>query len=239
MNTWLKAYGRVSIFSPAWLVKRTGEREYREYYEKIAGEKRMGRLLDIGCGAGEKKAVIPEGTPYTGVDHNDCPHDRLGIDVFSSAYQLPFPEDSYDNILCSGVLEHLEEPEAAIREAYRVLKPGGEALYAVPLFWHLHEEPRDFFRYTRYGVHHLFAKAGFVGIEIKPLSGFWITFGSEFNYYLNSFRWGLLHPIVSLWTAGNNLLFLLLEKLHRNEKWTWMYFVIARKKENPPKPENE
>lgn len=236
MNSWFLPYGKISLFSPSWMVKRIGETEYRKYFFNLEKEHRLGKLLDIGCGAGEKKTVIPSSAQYTGVDHSDCPHDRSGIDVFCSAYQLPFPEGSYDNVFCTGVLEHLEEPEKAIREAFRVLKPGGEALYAIPLFWHLHEEPRDFFRFTHYGINYLFAKAGFDLIETKALSGFWVTFGSEFNYYLNSFKRGIFRPFISLCTALNNLIFLILEKLHRNEKWTWMYLVIARKPENPTFP---
>jgi SAM-dependent methyltransferase len=47
--------------------------------------------------------------------------------------ELPFPDDSFDVILCSHVLEHVVEDRKAMRELYRVLRPGGWALVLVPI----------------------------------------------------------------------------------------------------------
>ena len=152
-----KAYNRISLFSPSWLVKWIGEKEYKKRFEIYKPKS----LLDIGCGSGEKKSVIPASIRYTGVDHLSTLHDKSNIDVFCSAYKLPFPRDSYDFVFCTGVLEHLEEPEQALKEAYRVLNSNGYALYTIPLFWHLHEEPQDFYRYTKFGIQYLFKKVGF------------------------------------------------------------------------------
>jgi len=227
----LKAYNSISLFSPSWIVKWIGEKEYRKFF-KIHSPR---RLLDIGCGSGEKKCVIPAKTHYTGVDHISTTHDKSTVDIFCTAYELPFPKDSYDFIFCTGVLEHLEEPEQALKEAYRVLEPGGYALYTIPLFWHLHEEPRDFYRYTKFGIKYLFEKTGFEIVELKALSGFWVTFGTEFNYYIDNLARGPLHFLVKPVIAVNNLIFFALDKLDRKtnrgtEKWTWVYFVVARKK---------
>ena len=235
-NSSRRYYARRPLGHPAWLVVRLAGRQI----EAAAARYFHGALLDIGCGEKWKSDLIGHYVErYVGVDHADSFHDRSAIDRIGSAYALPATDGEFDCVLCTAVLEHLEEPQAALVEAFRVLKPGGYAVYSVPLFWHLHEEPRDFFRFTRYGIEHLFTKAGFELIENKALSGFWATFGSEFNYYLNSFKWGIFRPFISLCTALNNLGFLILEKLHRNEKWTWMYLVIARKPENRPKPANK
>jgi ubiquinone/menaquinone biosynthesis C-methylase UbiE len=50
-------------------------------------------------------------------------------------YQLPFEENFFDLIICSEVLEHLDDYHAAIDEIYRVLKPQGKFLPSVPSFW--------------------------------------------------------------------------------------------------------
>ncbi|MBA7698825.1 hypothetical protein ES703_107507 [subsurface metagenome] len=106
----------------------------------------------------------------------------------------------------------------------------------MPLFWHLHEEPRDFYRYTKYGLRYLFEKNGFEIIELKPLSGFWVTFGQELVYYLWRFRkggkinpfWWIIPPIGVLIQGISYLL----NKIDHPEQFTWAYLVVVRKKNN-------
>jgi len=104
-----------------------------------------GRLIDIGCGTKPYKELLaPYVTEHIGVDHVDTFHDKSNIDIFGTAYEIPADDESFDSAICTAVLEHLEEPEVALRECHRVLKKGGIAVYSVPFIWHLHEEPRDF-----------------------------------------------------------------------------------------------
>lgn len=219
-------FAHYPLSHPAWLVIRRAGTQIKA----AASLHFHGALLDIGCGEKWKNDLVGHYVDqYIGVDHAETLHDPSSVDRIGSAYALPAEDGEFDCVLCTSVLEHLEEPQVALAEAYRVLKPGGTAVFTAPQIWHLHEEPRDFFRFTCYGLKHLFIKAGFEPIEIKALSGFWTTFGSELNYYLNGFKWGIFRPFMSLWTAINNLIFLALGKNQHNEKWTWMYLVIAHK----------
>lgn len=95
-------------------------------------------------------------------------------------------------------MEHLERPQAAMCEMYRILKPNGHVILCAPLFWHLHEEPRDFYRYTRHGLANLFTTAGFDIVNIKPLAGFVVTFWQEWVYFLSYFCHGPLHLPVNM-----------------------------------------
>jgi ubiquinone/menaquinone biosynthesis C-methylase UbiE len=52
--------------------------------------------------------------------------------VLSDLERLPFPDTSFDTIICSEVLEHMEVPSVLIREIERLLKPGGLACITVP-----------------------------------------------------------------------------------------------------------
>ena len=55
--------------------------------------------------------------------------------IKGSAYSLPFPDNTFDLIVCSEVLEHLHEYNDAVIEINRVLKPGGKFFASVPAFW--------------------------------------------------------------------------------------------------------
>ena len=191
-----------------------------------------GRLIDIGCGPKPYESLLaPFVTDHVGVDHRDSLHDLSRTELLGDAYAVPSPDESFDSALCTAVLEHLEEPELALRECYRILKRGGCALYSVPFIWHLHEEPRDFFRYSKFGLEYLFHKVGFEILELKPLSGFWVTFGQLFVYYLYSLNRGPLRwfRLVDLVGLGIQAFAFGLSKLDRSEQWTWMYMVVARK----------
>jgi SAM-dependent methyltransferase len=155
------------------------------------------------------------------------------VDLQGTAYEIPSDDDRFDTVLCTDSLEHFEEPGAAIAEARRVLKPGGYAIYTVPLFWHLHEEPRDFYRYTVYGLQHLFRKNGFEIIEIKALTGFIVTFSQALVYYLYRLRCGgMINPL--WWLVPPFGLVIqgvayLLNKVDRSYSFTAEYIVLARK----------
>lgn len=227
MKRYLSGY---SITDPAYMAVR---RSAFEISRSAACFK--GRLLDIGCGAKAKRFIIGDRvTHYVGLDHEGSMHGLGNVDIVGTAYNIPEPDSSFDSVLCTAVLEHLEDPLKALRESFRVLRPGGCAVYTVPFFWHLHEEPRDFYRYTKYGLEHLFREAGFEIIEVKPLSGFWLTFGSEWNYYLRSIMRGPLKPFSYVLAFLINSLFPLMDRVDmslnkESSRWTWLNFVIVRK----------
>ena len=210
------------------LVNRIHDRELARFAERYA----RGRLIDIGCGTKPYEALLaPYVTEHLGVDHEGTLHARDRIDLFGSAYRIPADDGEFDTALCTAVLEHLEEPEAALRECHRVLKPGGVALYSVPFIWHLHEEPRDFFRYSRFGLEYLFRKTGFEVLELQALSGFWVTFGQLLVYNLYRYnrgplRWLRVVDALGLAVQGASYA---LDRVDRAEQWTWMYMVAARR----------
>lgn len=200
--------------------------------EQAAKSFLKGKLVDIGCGTKPYKNLLSSYvTEHIGVDHENTIHDKSELDLIGTAYNIPVENASFDSAICTAVLEHLEEPELALKECYRVLKSGGFAIYSVPFIWHLHEEPRDFYRFSKYGLKYLFEKVGFEIIEIQALSGFWVTFGQLFVYNLyrlnrGPLRWlriidalGLLVQIVSYG----------LNKIDKTEQWTWMYMIVAKK----------
>lgn len=82
----------------------------------------------------------------------------------ASIYALPYPDNTFDGVILSEVLEHLEDDVAGLREALRVLKPGGVAAITVPNanypFWW---DPINRTLETVFGTH----------ISRGPLAGIW------------------------------------------------------------------
>jgi SAM-dependent methyltransferase len=204
-----------------------------DYWLKIyATQFLSGRLLDIGCGAKPYEKLLHNLVQeHVGVDHEDTPHDKTKIDIIGTAYSIPVLDASFDSALCTAVLEHLEEPELALRECYRVLKPNGTALYSVPFIWHIHEGPRDFYRFSKYGLVYLCTKAGFEVLEVKALSGFWVTFGQLFVYNMYRFNRGPLKwlGIVSMAGLLVQAIAFCLDRFDKTEQWTWAYMIVIRK----------
>ena len=117
-----------------------------------------GDLLD--CGAGECRryaALFKHVRSYKTLD----PNPEWKPDIPGSAEAIPLPDASVDSVLSTQVLEHVPHPWKVIREFHRVLRPGGRCLLTAPQENELHEEPHDYFRYTKYGLRVLFEEAGF------------------------------------------------------------------------------
>ncbi len=219
------------MFQKKWLVNKIGNKALGEALSQFA----KGRLIDIGCGdKPHKDMVAPYVSEHVGVDHEDTTHDKSNVDLIGTAYRVPVEDAYFNTALCTAVLEHLEEPNQAIKETSRILKKGSYAIYTVPLVWHLHEEPRDFYRYTKYGLKYLFEKNGFKIVVLKALAGFWVTFGQELVYYLLRFRkggklnprWWII-PIVGIAIQATSYF---LNKFDHSEGFTWAYLVVAQKR---------
>jgi len=224
-----EAYFRLFGWShPARAVAHVAGRRIRAAAERHF----RGRLLEIGCGAKQKALLVGDlVAEHVGLDHPGSPHGTAAADLVGTAYAIPAADACFDCALSTAVLEHLEEPEIALREARRVLRPGGVAVFTAPLFWPVHEAPRDFYRYTRFGLEHLLRKAGFEVLELEPLAGFFTTAAALATGYLARFGRGRLRPLVALACGVTNATLPRLDALPRlrDERFTWMYLIVARR----------
>lgn len=193
-----------------------------------------GKILDIGCGEKPFYPFVKDKVDeYIGVDHPDTPHSKAYIDVFAPAHDLPFQDNYFDVVLLTQVIEHLETPLAVLKEIYRVLKEDGILIISWPFLYPIHEAPRDFFRYTSYGMEYLSQKSGFLIKKLTPVSGFWITYFSFLSIYIlrkSKLIYGLLFPLIFIF----KYFCLLLEMIDRNadsrSAWTWSYYIILEKR---------
>jgi SAM-dependent methyltransferase len=127
-----------------------------------------GRLMDLGCGnqpfMGWYGPLVDEVVP---VDAAPIP----GVVVVDLGEPLPFEDESFDTVLCTSVLEHVDNPELAMGEIARVLRSGGHALVTVPFLYPTHEAPYDFQRYTHYGLSGLARRHGLEVLDLGAQGG--------------------------------------------------------------------
>lgn len=109
---------------------RSEAEDLRRFVEAFGLEEE--RVLEIGCGRGSFQDLVAN---WVGVDYSPvvARHVQKPF-VAASAVDLPFPDESFDGIWSVTVLEHVPQPERALEEIARVLRPEGVALLAPA--WH-------------------------------------------------------------------------------------------------------
>jgi SAM-dependent methyltransferase len=132
-----------------------------------------GRILDLGCG---KVPLYEFYKNYTSevicADWEKSLHDNDFIDKITDLNQnLDFNNSEFDTILLSDVLEHILYPHNLMKEIYRILRPNGCLIINVPFFYCLHEEPFDYFRYTKFALAEMAKKSGLTILELKTYGG--------------------------------------------------------------------
>lgn len=155
-------------------------------------------------------------------------------DVYGSILNLPLKSNTFDTILSTQVLEHVPEPKVMLKEAYRTLKGGGYLILTAPMHWGLHEEPHDYYRYTKHGLKYLAETVGFKVEYIKARTGFWNLIGQRLSSHAynagrtpNSVIGQMSKRIIC---ACIQIVFILLDKIIGNdEKETLGYILVAKK----------
>lgn len=128
-------------------------------------------MLSIGSGDDQDgqgrsyREYFPLCQSYTTSEVDDSFPCDLVLDV-RKMHQLT--DNSFDCVFCSGVLEHVDDHLAALREMQRILKPKGLFLLGVPFRQGLHLAPHDYWRFTEYGIRYLLREY-FEILEIAPI----------------------------------------------------------------------
>lgn len=141
-----------------------------------------------------------------------------------------FAEGQFDAVFVMEVLEHVEDPRAALSEICRVLKPGGMLTISVPFILEIHDAPHDYWRFTEHGLRLLLRE--FDEVKIQRRTGYF-TAGiiPLLRLYMSKFSTDAFLGLVFLLIAFISWpLILLGDLLIRSSGATSGYNVTCRKK---------
>jgi len=182
-----------------------------------------GNVLDIGCG-NKPYSPLFQGKidKYVGCDivqsSSNC------VDVVSEATNIPLESNQFETVFSTQTIEHIGDFQLMLNEAFRLTKPGGFFIVAGPMYWPLHEEPYDFYRFTKHGFEFSLRKAGFTIAEIIPNGGKWALLG---QVIIQTLPVWLTFP--KLLKKIHNNFFMWLDGKYFDSSNTMNYVVIAKK----------
>jgi len=130
----------------------------------------LNEVLELGCGAGIlARQLLAFGNAVTALDISEVAIAQLPKEikgVVSTLPDIPFSDDSFDVVVATEILEHINDDQACVMEAVRVLRPGGRAYFAVPNdCLGPEEEPEHVRKYTQETLEAILSPYGYIFIE--------------------------------------------------------------------------
>lgn len=235
-DRWL---GRTLFHPTFWITRRI-----RQAVQSAAPLVR-GRLLDAGCGNTPYRDCFSASvTHYIGLEcHPDSGYRGNRASLYGSLYALPLRDGAVDAVLCTEVLEHVDQPDQALEECSRVMRPGAVLILTAPFVFPVHEE-HDYFRYTKQGLQSLLERHHFKPLAITPLSGAPVTLATLVGLYVydGCFLWNRwfywlslpLRPLLLVIVAFVNAMGGLAEYLCPSYPLPFNHVAVAQRREDPP-----
>jgi len=153
------------LWQPEWYVLRALTAGVRAFLAEI--DLRGRRVLDFGCGARPYEPWFTgAGARYLGADLDGAHEIAIAADG-----SLQTGDASVDLVASFQVLEHVWDVGAYLREARRVLVPGGKLLLSTHGAWLYHPHPGDYRRWTSEGLRREVEAAGFALEAMRPVAG--------------------------------------------------------------------
>lgn len=123
-----------------------------------------GRILDVGCGDKPYRTWFGEVSEYVGLDVVQGP--KVDV-VIAEGEPWPLPDNNYDTVFSTQVIEHVGNLEFTLTQMSRVLKTRGAIILSFPFLYNVHGAPYDYRRFTHYGAEKLLSGYEIVHLETQ------------------------------------------------------------------------
>lgn len=245
MREYLKNLLSSSFFLPRWysiflnpyFIARRALYVHTKKFAKVYSKDKV--ILDVGCGSKPYKELFSASQKYIGIDIEGGGHydNAKNADAFFDGEHIPFPDDSFDVVLCTQVLEHSAQPDKLLSEMCRVLKKDGIVYITMPFVWNEHEVPYDFRRFTRYEHKRILEKNDFIIDRILTTTGAFGVCGqllSAFLFESLAKRSLILKAIVAPCFCFPIQAFFMLCDVFLKNSWITLDYVVYAKKVYKP-----
>jgi SAM-dependent methyltransferase len=195
-----------SVLGENWVVGRYLLPELRRL-----GQAQNGALLDLACGESPFRSFFPKVGAYLRVDRNALDSEVTPGDMLA----IPLANGSVDAVLLFQAITDVPNPVDVLKEARRVLRPGGRLLVFESMAYPEHDAPHDFYRLMPEGLRMLGADAGLELRECIRLGGLFTRFATLWSTFLMGGlkAHAVLRPIAHLGVVCGNLLCYGLDRL--------------------------
>jgi SAM-dependent methyltransferase len=176
-------------------------------------------VLDFGCADKPYRNLFGPGVQYVGADLPG--NDAADVDIALDG-TVPSRDGSYDLIISTQVLEHVEHPELYLAECRRLLKPTGRLLLTTHGVMYYHRDPEDYWRWTVPGLRLLFNNVGLTVVDDVGVLG---LAAAAVQIFQDETCWRLAGPLRRIYVLFMQGLVALLDRRYsaerrKNSSWT-------------------
>ncbi len=184
-ETWIKFGDQLggTILHPQYFVKRIEQTAVAKLKKLSKGK----TVLDIGCGRQWYRPQLEVKTKkYIALDHPEVSQkykSKIPIEILADAEKIPLASNSIDLAFMIMVLEHLPNPDLALKETYRILKPEGLVLICTVENYPGHDFPYNYYHWTYYGLREILGRNKLKLTEHRNFGTVWQTITVYQNVY--------------------------------------------------------
>lgn len=215
-----------TIFSSRYFFHLQLKKNIIEVIKLYFNQNRHVKLIDFGCGDMPYKSLfLNKGIDYIPADISNNNNENLLIEKDGT---VNVPNNTFQAVLSTQVLEHVDNPVAYLKEAWRMLKHDGLLILSTHGYWMYHPHPHDYWRWTSEGLKKIIIEAGFELVSFKGI-------GSRSASGLQLFQDGIVNklpqiirPVFSAFMQILIFAFNFITKQSTKNEDAGIYFLVAK-----------